>query len=40
MDENNKNVMSCIDFNRIKGAKPFNINNDWFIKILNEIGQK
>ena len=40
MDEDNKNLISCIDFNRIKGGKPFNINTDWFIKILNEIGQK
>ena len=40
MDEDNKNIMSCIDFNRIKGGKPFNINTDWFTKILTEIGQK
>ena len=40
MDEDNNNVMSCIDFNRIKGGKPFNNNTDWFIEILNEIGQK
>jgi len=40
MDEDNKNLMSCIDFNRIKGGKPFNVNTNWFIKILNEIGQK
>ena len=40
MDEDNKNLMSCIDFNRIKGGKSFNINTDWFIEILNEIGQK
>ena len=40
MDEDNKNVMSCINFNRIKGGKPFNIYTDWFVKILTEIGQK
>ena len=40
MDEDNKNLMSCIDFNRIKGGKSFNINTNWFIEILNEIGQK
>ena len=40
MDEDNKNIMSCIDFNRIKGGKPFNVNTDWFIEILNEIDQK
>ena len=40
MDEDNNNLLSCIDFNRIKGGKPFNTNADWFIEILNEIGQK
>ncbi|MAR15289.1 MAG: pyrophosphate--fructose-6-phosphate 1-phosphotransferase, partial [Candidatus Marinimicrobia bacterium] len=40
MDEDNNNLLSCIDFNRIKGGKPFNTNTDWFIEILNEIGQK
>ena len=40
MDEDNNNILSCIDFNRIKGGKPFNTNTDWFIEILNEIGQK
>ena len=40
MDEDNNNLLSCIDFNRIKGGKPFNVNVDWFIEILNEIGQK
>ena len=40
MDEDNNNLLSCIDFNRIKGGKFFNINTDWFIEILNEIGQK
>jgi len=40
MDEDNSNLLSCIDFNRIKGGKPFNTNTDWFIEILNEIGQK
>ena len=40
MDEDNNNLLSCIDFNRIKGGKPFNVNANWFIEILNEIGQK
>ena len=40
MDEDNNNLLSCIDFNKIKGGKPFNTNADWFIEILNEIGQK
>ena len=29
-----------IDFKRIKGGKPFNVNSDWFLKIMKEIGQK
>ena len=37
-DKNNE--MSIINFNRIKGGKPFNCNNEWFVKILNNIGQK
>ena len=40
MDEDNNNLLSCIDFNRIKGGKSFDVNADWFIEILNEIGQK
>ena len=34
-DENNK--LSCINFNRIKGGKPFDINSDWFKKLLKKI---
>jgi len=34
-EENNK--LSCIDFNRIKGGKPFNINSPWFLRMLDEI---
>tara|TARA_B100000029_G_scaffold509521_1_gene598940 strand:+ start:47 stop:1237 length:1191 start_codon:yes stop_codon:yes gene_type:complete len=40
MDEDNKDAMTCIEFNRIKGGKPFDINTDWFIKTLNEIEQR
>ena len=36
-DEDNKNTLSCIDFNRIKGGKPFDINQDWYIKMMKEI---
>ena len=36
-DENNK--LSCIDFKRIKGGKPFNYEVDWFIQMLTDIGQ-
>lgn len=35
-DENN-NMLSCIDFSRIKGGKPFNIELDWYIKMKKEI---
>ena len=37
LDENNKNQMKCIEFNRIKGGKSFNINSDWFKSMLDEI---
>ena len=39
IDDRN-NEMSIINFNRIKGGKPFDCNNKWFVKILNNIGQK
>ena len=31
------NNLSCIDFNRIKGGKPFDTNLDWFKLLLKEI---
>lgn len=36
-DEENNNTLSCIDFNRIKGGKPFDINQDWYNKMMKEI---
>ena len=36
-DEENKNKLSCIDFNRIKGGKPFDTSLDWYKKMMNEI---
>ncbi len=36
-DENNNNKLSCINFNRIKGGKPFNTKLDWYIKMMSEI---
>ena len=39
IDEKN-NMLSCIDFNRIKGGKPFDINVSWFKKIIKDIGQE
>ena len=38
-DENDNDKLSCINFDRIKGGKPFNINTNWFLKIMKEIGQ-
>ena len=38
-DEEENNKLQCIDFNRIKGGKPFNIKLDWFLKMMDEIGQ-
>jgi pyrophosphate--fructose-6-phosphate 1-phosphotransferase len=39
LDEDNGNVLSCIEFNRIKGGKPFDIQEKWFQEMLTEIGQ-
>ena len=36
-DEDNNNKLSCIDFKRIKGGKPFNTNSDWYKKMIQEI---
>jgi pyrophosphate--fructose-6-phosphate 1-phosphotransferase len=36
-DENNNDKLSCINFNRIKGGKPFNTKLDWYTKMMNEI---
>ena len=38
-DEDNNDKLSCINFSRIKGGKPFNINTDWFLTMMKEIGQ-
>ena len=40
IDEEKQDKLSCIDFNRIKGGKPFDINTDWFLETLKDIGQK
>ena len=37
LDEDNNNHLSCIDFKRIKGGKPFDINQSWYIKMIDEI---
>ena len=40
LDEDNNNILKCIKFEKIKGGKPFDVNTDWFIRILKDIGQK
>ena len=39
LDEENKDELGLIDFDRIKGGKPFNTDQDWFHQLLDEIGQ-
>ena len=36
-DEDDNNKLSCIDFSRIKGGKPFDTSLDWYKKMINEI---
>jgi pyrophosphate--fructose-6-phosphate 1-phosphotransferase len=38
-DEDRGNMLRAIEFPRIKGGKPFDINTAWFHKILDDIGQ-
>jgi diphosphate-dependent phosphofructokinase len=38
-DEDQKEVLRAIEFPRIKGGKPFNIDTPWFGEMLAEIGQ-
>ncbi len=40
LDEDDRNKMSLIDFERIKGGKPFNTEIKWFQDLLKNIGQK
>ncbi len=39
-DEDKGDILRAIEFERIKGGKPFNVNFDWFQEMLKEIGQK
>ena len=39
-DEDNGNILRAIEFPRIKGGKPFDIDTPWFVELLNAIGQK
>ncbi|HLP01852.1 MAG TPA: pyrophosphate--fructose-6-phosphate 1-phosphotransferase, partial [Opitutaceae bacterium] len=38
-DEDKGNVLRAIEFPRIKGGKPFNIDTPWFVELLAAIGQ-
>jgi len=40
LDEDNGNAMGLIDFERIKGGKPFETKKEWFRELLKDIGQK
>merc|ERR1719310_2510992 len=39
-DEENSNVLRAIEFERVKGDKPFNTGLPWFQDILTKIGQQ
>ena len=39
LDEDDNDVLSTINFDRIKGGKPFDTNNVWFQEMLQDIGQ-
>lgn len=38
-DEDKNDVLRAIEFERIKGGKPFNVNFPWFVQLLKDIGQ-
>ena len=38
IDMDNDNKLGLIDFNRIKGGKPFDYDTEWYKNMLNEIG--
>ncbi|MES2996774.1 MAG: pyrophosphate--fructose-6-phosphate 1-phosphotransferase [Verrucomicrobiota bacterium] len=39
-DEDRKGVLRAIEFERIKGGKPFDIDQEWFEDLLESIGQE
>ena len=39
-DENNGNILRACEFERIKGGKPFDVEQPWFKALLSEIGQR
>ena len=40
LDEGNKEELGLIDFEKIKGGKPFDYSQNWYNNLLNEIGQE
>ena len=40
LDEENKEELGLIDFEKIKGGKPFDYSQNWYNDLLNEIGQE
>jgi pyrophosphate--fructose-6-phosphate 1-phosphotransferase len=38
-DEEQGNKLRAIEFERIKGGKPFNTKTEWFVQLLKDIGQ-
>jgi len=40
LDEDNDNQLRLIEFERIKGGKPFDLSLDWYKSMLDEIKQK
>ena len=39
LDQDHNDEMRCIEFQRIKGGKSFDIHKEWFQKMLKDIGQ-
>jgi pyrophosphate--fructose-6-phosphate 1-phosphotransferase len=40
LDDERDGELSLIDFKRIKGGKPFDVDLDWYQSMLIDIGQK
>lgn len=40
LDDDHESKLRLVEFERIKGGKPFDVNVDWYQSMLKEIGQK